>query len=32
VSQLVELSRQEPLIAQGFLYSMVALSILERRS
>jgi CheY-like chemotaxis protein len=32
VSHLVELSRQEPDIAQGFLYSMVALSILERRS
>jgi len=31
VSQLVELSRQEPQIALGFLYSMVALSILERR-
>lgn len=32
VSQLVELSRQEPQIAHGFLYSMVALTILERRS
>lgn len=32
VSQLVELSRQGPQIAQGFLYSMVALTILERRS
>jgi CheY-like chemotaxis protein len=31
VSQLAELSRQEPQIAHGFLYSMVALSILERR-